>query len=107
MNKFVKIVVFVPVSHSDRVRTALANAGCGHIGNYDACSFSVKGIGRFRGRKGANPFIGKVGKIEKVAEERIETVCEKSKLKEVIAAVKKVHPYEEQAIDVYPMLLLA
>lgn len=101
---FVKIAVFVPMSHADAVRKALAEAGAGHIGNYDSCSFSSKGTGRFRGGKDTNPFIGKPGKLEEVKEERIETICPFVILDKVFAAVKKAHPYEEPAIDVYPLL---
>jgi hypothetical protein len=102
--KFVKIAVYVPSSHGDKIREALALSGAGHIGNYDYCSFTTKGVGRFRGLKGTKPFIGKSGKIEKVAEERIETICPKKNLKKVLAAVKKAHPYEEPAIDIFPLL---
>lgn len=102
--KFVKIAVFVPVTHADKVREALAESGAGHIGNYDCCSFSVKGIGRFRGLEDSKPFIGEVGKIEEVEEEKIETICPHEKLDEILAAVKKVHPYEEPVIDIYPLL---
>jgi hypothetical protein len=102
--KFVKIVVFVPTTHANKVREALASSGAGHIGNYDNCTFSVKGIGRFRGLEDSKPFIGQAGKIEEVEEERIETICQRKKLDEVLAAVKAVHPYEEPAIDIYPLL---
>ncbi|MBP9771065.1 hypothetical protein KBC97_02790 [Candidatus Gracilibacteria bacterium] len=102
--KFVKIAVFVPITHAGKVREALAESGAGHIGNYDCCSFSVKGIGRFRGLEDSKPFIGEAGKIEEVEEERIETICPSEKLDEVLKAVKKVHPYEEPAIDIYPLL---
>lgn len=101
---YVKLVVFVPTSHADRIRQVLADSGCGHLGSYDGCSFSVKGIGRFRPLKGAKPFLGRKGRIEKVAEERIETICQKKDLKRVLAAVKKAHPYEEPAVDIYPLL---
>lgn len=104
MPAFVKIVVFVPESHAEEVRKAFAEAGCGHMGNYDYCSFSAKGVGRFRPLNGANPFVGKKGGIEKVSEERIETICPKAKIKSVIKAIKKAHPYEELAIDIYPLL---
>ena len=103
-SKYYKIVVFVPVKNADALRKTLANAGAGHIGNYDFCSFSTKGIGRFRPGANTNPHIGSEGKIEEVEEERIETICPKDKIKEVLAAVKKVHPYEEPAIDVYEVL---
>lgn len=99
----VKIVVFVPETHTDVVREAMGKAGAGKIGNYSFCSFSSKGMGRFKPEQGADPHIGKVGKFEEVAEERIETICPREKLKEVIAAIKEVHPYDEVALDVYPL----
>jgi hypothetical protein len=103
MNKNYKIVVFVPTSHADQVREAMGKAGAGRIGNYTYCSFTSKGIGRFKPEQGANPTIGSVGKFEEVEEERIEMVCESSLLQQVIAAIKAVHPYEEVALDVYPL----
>lgn len=102
--KNVKIVVYVPTSHADKVREALSVSGAGHMGDYDSCSFSVKGIGRFRPLEGANPYIGKVGETEEVEEERIETICPFEKLEEVLVAVREVHPYEEPAIDVTPLI---
>lgn len=101
---FVKVVIYVPEKYADKIRDVLAKTGCGHIGNYDYCSFSVNGFGRFRPLKKANPFVGKIGKIEKAKEERIETICPSKKIKGVLRAIKKVHPYEEPAIDVYPLL---
>lgn len=100
----VKIVVFVPKTHTDIVRSAMGNAGAGKIGNYSHCSYSVDGIGRYKPLNGAKPFIGEVGKSEEVVEERIECVCDKDKVKEVIAVMRKVHPYEEVAFDIYPLL---
>lgn len=99
----VKIVVFVPETHTDIVREAMGKAGAGKIGNYSHCSFSSKGIGRFKPEDGANPHIGEVGKFEEVVEERIETVCSREKLQEVITAIKEIHPYDEVALDVYPL----
>lgn len=102
--EFVKIVVFVPVTHGDIVRKAMGDKGAGAIGKYSHCTFSSIGTGRFNPLKGAHPFIGTVGKMEEVEEERIETVCEKSKAPQIISAMKKAHPYEEVAYDVYPLL---
>jgi len=99
-----KIVVFTPLSHAEIVRKALADAGAGHIGNYDRCSFSSRGIGRFRPLKGAKPFIGETGKIEELEEEKIEVICEAKELKFILHKVREAHPYEEPAIDVYPLL---
>lgn len=100
----VKLVVFVPEAHADIVRQAMGKAGAGAIGNYKFSTFSVKGIGRFMPQKGAHPAIGKIGKLEEVKEERIETVCYKKDLGKIIKAIKKVHPYEEMAFDVYPLV---
>lgn len=102
-SKLVKIVVFVPESHADIVREAMGRAGAGKIGNYTFCSFSSRGIGRFKPETGANPTIGEVGRLESVEEERVEAVCERGKLKAVIEAIKRVHPYEEVALDAYPL----
>jgi hypothetical protein len=104
-SQIVKVVVFVPTKNADDVREAIGQAGGGKIGNYSHCSFSIKGHGRFRPLEGSNPHTGQVGKIETVEEERVEFVCEKDKIHTVIEAIKKVHPYEEVPVDVYPMEL--
>lgn len=97
----VKIVVFVPATHADIVRKALGDAGAGSIGDYTHCSFSVTGIGRYTPLPGAQPAIGKVGKKEAVVEERIEVICERRQARGIVDAMKKVHPYEEVAFEVY------
>lgn len=103
-SKYVKIRVAVPLTHADKIREALGKAGAGVRGNYEFCSGSWRGVGRFRPKKGARPAIGQVGKLEEVEEEIIETICHKDHVEKVIAAVKKVHPYEEPAIDICPRL---
>lgn len=99
----VKLVVFVPETHTEIVREEMGKAGAGRIGNYSFCSFSSKGIGRFKPESGAQPAIGIIGKLEEVNEERIEVTCERKNIKDVIEAMKKVHPYDEIAFDVYPL----
>lgn len=101
--KLLKLVIYVDTAHADLIREALAKAGAGHIGKYDSCSFSTRGIGRFRGLEGSNPTIGTPGKLETVEEERIETICYEKDVKKIVKAVRAVHPYEEAAIDVYPL----
>ncbi len=105
MPNLVKLVVFVPETHADAVRKAMADTGAGKLGNYSHCSFSSSGIGRFKPLDGAHPSIGKVGRLEEVKEERVECICERSLAKKIISAVKKVHPYEEAAFDIYPLIL--
>ena len=103
MSPNVKIVIFVPETHTDIVREAMGKAGAGKIRNYTHCTFSSKGVGRFKPEIGANPHIGEVGKFEEVIEERIETMCSRELLQDVIKAIKEVHPYDEIALDVYPL----
>jgi len=105
MKKVYKIVVFVPEAAADKIRKAMGKAGAGKIGNYSYCSYSTKGIGRFMPLEGSEPSKGKIGEIEKVAEERIETVCDKEKLDGVINAIKITHPYEEAPIDLYEVMI--
>ncbi len=100
----VKLVVFVPMSHADIVREALGKAGAGKIGNYTFCSFSSSGYGRFLPQEGAHPHVGTIGVLEQVEEERIEVTCTKEIIEEIISAMKLVHPYEEVAYEVYPLL---
>ncbi len=99
----VKLVVFVPPAQADLVRQAMGQAGAGRIGRYTFCSYSSSGIGRFRPEEGAEPRIGTVGRLVAVPEERIEVVCDRNLLQDVIASIKAVHPYEEIVIDVYPL----
>ncbi|MDO8742461.1 MAG: hypothetical protein Q7J45_02890 [bacterium] len=96
-----KIVIYTPISHSEQVREVIGMTGGGKIGKYSFCSFSTKGIGRFKPEEGASPHIGSVGKLEAVEEERIEFVCDDNLVNQVVSAIKKVHPYEEVALDVY------
>jgi hypothetical protein len=104
MNELVKIVVTVPEENADALRTVIGETGGGKVGNYTYCSFSVKGIGRFRPEDGAQPAIGAVGELEAVAEERIEITCARDQASIVVDAIRAHHPYEEPAIEIYPLL---
>ena len=103
MSDAYKIVVYVPLTHADLVREEIGKAGGGHLGKYTFCSFSSRGVGRFKPEVGANPHIGSVGELEEVEEERIEVTCSAHLLERVIEAIKRVHPYEEIALDVWPL----
>lgn len=98
---FYKLVVFVPSTHTDRVRAALAAAGAGWIGDYSDTAFAAPGRGYFRPREGAEPFIGSVGNVEEVHEDRLETIVPAHRLRAVLGALTEAHPYEEPAYDVY------
>ncbi len=101
-NQF-KVVVFLPKADLEKVSAAVFEAGGGIIGNYTHCSYRSEGTGSFRGNEKSEPVIGKKEKIEFVEEIKLETLVHSWKLKEVLNAVRKAHPYEEPAIDVYPL----
>jgi len=101
MTQLYKVVVYVPVANAGELRQAIGEAGGGKIGAYTFCSFSSRGTGRFMPTSGAKPAVGEAGKLEEVEEERIEFVCETHCFDEVIAAIRKVHPYEEPAIETW------
>jgi len=101
---FVKIVVAAPRRYATKIRVAAGKAGAGKQGNYDFTSGSIRQIGRFRPLDGATPMIGKLGKLQAVKEERIEVLCERKLYKKIIKAIRKQHPYEEPAIEVYPLI---
>ncbi len=99
-----KLAVFVPATHAQAVVDVLAATGAGRIGNYTGCTFRTEGSGTFIPGPGSNPFTGTRDRMNHVAEVRIETVVEKYKLDQIVAAVEAVHPYECMAYDVYPVV---
>jgi dinuclear metal center YbgI/SA1388 family protein len=98
-----KLVTFVPENHALKLREALFRAGAGHIGNYDSCSFNQSGKGTFRAGENSNPFIGEKGKLYTEDETRIETIVPKDRISKVVDELKRSHPYEEVAYDIYPL----
>lgn len=98
-----KLVTYVPASHSEQVRVAIFEAGAGHIGNYDSCSFNTNGKGTFRGNENSDPFIGEKGKLSVEDEVRIEVIFEAFKESAILKNLLASHPYEEVAFDVYPL----
>ncbi len=99
-----KLVVFVPPEALEPVREALFAAGGGRIGNYERCSWYCEGTGTFRALPGADPAVGEVGREERVVEHRLETVFPEERQAEIVAALRRSHPYEEPAFDVYALL---
>ncbi|MDD2335001.1 MAG: Nif3-like dinuclear metal center hexameric protein [Geobacteraceae bacterium] len=99
----VKLAVFVPKGHEERVSQALFQFS-GSIGKYSECSFQVEGMGTFTPHEGAAPFIGTVGKREYAEETRIEVLLRKDDVDRALVALSSAHPYEEPAVDLYPLL---
>ena len=99
-----KLVWFVPREALESTRAAVFRAGAGRLGDYERCSWYTAGTGTFLARKGASPSVGEVGREERVAELRVETVVPVDVLPEVLQALREAHPYEEVALEVYPLV---
>lgn len=100
----VKVVVYSPAAAVAKLHAAMVVAGAGSIGRYDSCAFISHGEGIFRPLVGARPAVGAPGRLERVPEERLEMIAAESDLPAVLAAVRRVHPYEEPAVDCQPLL---
>ena len=99
-----KLIVFVPREALDTVRAALFEAGAGRIGDYERCSWYTEGTGTFLGGADTDPAVGEPGREARVPELRLETVFPAERHEEVITALRRAHPYEEPAFDVYELL---
>ncbi len=98
-----KLVVFIPEENADAIADALTGAGAGVIGGYTHCTFRAPGTGTFFGGEGTDPYAGEKGRLERVPELRLETVVPAHLAPRAAAAARTAHPYEEPALDVYPV----
>jgi dinuclear metal center YbgI/SA1388 family protein len=98
-----KLVTFIPVESVEKVRTAVFDAGAGHIGDYDYCGYNLEGTGSFRGGQDTNPYVGEKGHVHYEKEIRFETIFPGWQQTKIIKALFEAHPYEEVAYDIYPL----
>jgi dinuclear metal center YbgI/SA1388 family protein len=101
-----KLVVYVPMGETQAMIDALAAAGAGRVGDYDRAAWSSTGEETFRPLDGANPTIGKVGEIERVASDRVEMALPRHRRRAVVEAMRAAHSFEEPAFDLYEMAAL-
>jgi dinuclear metal center YbgI/SA1388 family protein len=102
-NMLKKLVTFCPVEFAEKVRQALFDAGAGHIGNYDCCSFNLTGQGTFRASDAAQPFVGEKNLLHFENETRIEVIFPSYIQQPLVKSLIANHPYEEVAFDIYPL----
>ena len=98
------LVVFVPTESDEALLDALAAAGAGSVGDYDRCAFTSTGTGTFRPLPGARPVVGEVGRVERVAETRLELVLPRARRREVLQALHAAHPYEQPAYGLHELV---
>ncbi|MGQ9472455.1 MAG: Nif3-like dinuclear metal center hexameric protein [Candidatus Caldatribacteriaceae bacterium] len=99
-----KVVTFIPPTHRQEVSEAIFSSGAGVIGNYERCSFFTSGTGTFSPKEGTHPFMGEVNAFQQVPEVRLEVEVKAEFLGATIEKIRSAHPYEEPAIDVYPLI---
>ena len=99
-----KVTTFVPESSADAVRHAMGTAGAGKIGNYEHCSFSLHGEGRFIGNEESHPVIGEAGTLTVAPEAQVNAIVDGAHLSQVIESMKAAHPYEEVAYEVVSLV---
>src|SRR5687767_11104074 len=96
-----KICIYVPGSHVEEVKNAMFISGAGKIGNYAHCAWQMLGEGQFMPLTGSHAYSGELDRLERVAEYKIEMVCEDNVIHDVVTALKKAHPYEEPAYQIW------
>jgi dinuclear metal center YbgI/SA1388 family protein len=99
-NHLMKLYVYVPKDHVEKVRSAIFKAGGGKIGNYSECSFNLPGTGTFKAGEGTNPFVGNAGERHEEDEFKVEIIFPGYLRNKIVAAMTESHPYEEVAYDV-------
>jgi dinuclear metal center YbgI/SA1388 family protein len=99
-----KLVTFVPDEAVGTVVDAMSAAGAGVIGEYERCSFRVRGTGTFRPSERADPYSGTIGEDAAEDEWRVEMEVPRTRVGPVVRALHDAHPYEEAAYDLLPMV---
>lgn len=106
MSALFKIEFYVPESHLEAVKTAMFAAGAGKVGNYEHCAWQTLGRGQYRPLEGSSPHLGEAGRIETIAEYKVELVCAQSSVRAVVAAMLAAHPYEAVAYSLLELRTL-
>lgn len=101
-----KLCFFVPDSHLEQVKSAIFAAGAGRVGNYDQYCWQCEGETRFRPQAGSQPWRGEKGRLETVPEVKVETVVEDHYLSAVVSALRGAHPYEQPALEAWPITVV-
>lgn len=95
-----KLITYVPTKDADAVREALFSVGAGSIGNYDHCSFNLKGQGSFKPTEDANPSIGNIGEVHFEEEIQLGITFPAHLESTILKKLFDAHPYEEVAYEV-------
>ncbi|NCA74608.1 MAG: hypothetical protein EOM93_07195 [Gammaproteobacteria bacterium] len=103
MEQIFKIAVNIPEEFlkdlTERINSSMSQIYQG----YDMVFSLAKVTGMWRPLPGSDPYDGEVGILKTAEEVRVEFAVREEDLEPVIRTIADVHPYEEPAIDVFPM----
>ncbi|MBC6903858.1 NGG1p interacting factor NIF3 [Saccharophagus sp. K07] len=100
----IKIAVYVPEDALETVKSAMFEAGAGRTERYEQCAWQTLGQGQFKPLPHSNPTLGEINQLTYVREYKLEMICEEAVLRDVVAAMKRAHPYEEPAYGAWPLI---
>ena len=87
-----KLTTYAPENAAEEIRTALFEAGAGHIGNYSHCSFTSEGTGSFIPGQEANPAVGSRGDLQLEPEVQVHITFTRDREKEVSCQIARQTP---------------
>ena len=99
-----KVGVNVPEEFLERLMDAINGSMSPVYPKYDRTFSYWRVKGTWRPLEGADPYDGRIGEISVADEIRLEFAVRLEDLESVVSAIHRVHPYEEPAIDVIPMM---
>lgn len=99
----VKLVIFIPLGYEEKIMPVLDEMEAGRIGSYRLCTFKSRGEGTFKAEAGSHPFLGEIDEMERVSEWRLEVLIPRANAQELVEKIRRAHPYEEMAYDIYPV----
>ncbi len=95
---YYKLFFNLPVGYEGKILKELFEEGVGEYNLYYDCAFESFGEGRFKEKSGAEPFIKSDGVYK---EARLELIVRKDKVTGVVERLRRCHPYNEVAFDVF------
>ena len=104
--KFYKLEIFIPETHFKSLQKVLQEQDAGRIGNYDSCLSYSQVIGVWRPLENTKPYLGTYNDVSEEPELKVEVIIKAENLKKTVAAIKKVHPYEEPVINILPLMTI-
>ncbi len=94
-----KLVTYIPTVAFEVVKEALFTAGAGELGDYRECSFSMEGMGTFKGNENSNPIIGEKEMRSTINEKLLSVTFLPHLESQVMKALFKNQPYEQVAYE--------